>query len=653
MNSDHIIKIHFMPVIIIITFLLSINQCAATKALANTSPENNKSSINTAKDWFDKGIALIKSKKYQEAIECFDKALLFNPQYVGAWHNKGVALIDLGEYQEAITCFDKAIEIDPQNEGAWYNKGFALVNLKKYKEAITCLEMVIEIRPQLSTKVNSTLAEAWYREGMGISLFHSYNFGEAIGCFDKAIELDPSHIEAWHSKGESLLQLGKYLEAITCFDKAIEIDQNFALAWYGKGVALIKSVEYKKATYREDITEFHKAIEYFDKAIEIEPNFADALYSKGNALYDLCKYEDAILCFDKVIEITQPELTTKKAQQLVDATKNDLAGAWGNKGLALAKLGKFQEAITCFDKSIEINPKDEKSWTNKGVVLAELGKYQEAVACYNKVIEINPKSTLVWNNKGYALYKSGMYEEAITCYDEAIGIDSQFAEAWYNKGVVLSKIGNAEDASKVFDKAHGIKLEEYKYWTGWITSLYEEGKLDKSLDICEKGIKYFKGKDEALKIDALKELFYQKGVILTKQEKSDEGLSAFKEASKFGNKQAQKEINRLIETKAGWWEWWFSDIWKTLLGIVFMVILIAMLFIPIILLFPYKYQILKVSLEDFSKIWQIWIVCLLVLVFVLFHRHIQRIKTPWVEIEMPELKATQIRTQISMPEFKE
>src|SRR3989339_803850 len=568
MNSDHIIKIHFVLVVITLIFLLNTNQCAATKAFANTKPENNKSSINTAKDWFDKGIALIKSNKYKEAIECFDKA----------------------------------IEIDPQNEGAWYNKGFALANLKKYKEAIICLEKEIEIRPQLSSKVNPTLAEAWYREGS--SLFHSHNFEEAIGCFDRAIELKPLYKEAWHFKGITLLQLGKYPDAITCFDKAIELDPSRKEAWHHKGIAL----------------------------------------------YDLSKDEDAIPCFDKVIEISQLDLTIQKDQQLADAIKKDFAGAWGNKGLALSKLSKFQEAITCFDKAIEINPQDEMLWTNKGVVLAELGKCQEAVAYYNKAIEINPKSVLAWNNKGYALYKLGKYEEAIIYYDEAIGINSQYAEAWYNKGVVLLKIGNVEEASKVFDKAHGIKLEEYKYWTGWINSFYEEGKLDKSLDICERGIKYFIGKDEALKIDALKELFYQKGVILTKQGKSDEGLSAFKEASKFGNKQAQKAINRLIETKAGWWEWWFSDIWKTILGVVFVVILITMLVIPITLLFPYNYKILKVSLEDFSKIWQIWIACLVVLIFVLFHRHIPRIKTPWVEIEMSEPKATQ---EIGMLEPKE
>lgn len=178
-----------------------------------------------------------------------------------------------------------------------------------------------------------------------------------------------------------------------------------------------------------------------------------------------------------------------------------------------------------------------------------------------------------------------------------------------------------EEASESFAQAHEIDLNEYKYWTSWITSLYEEGKLEKALVIYEKGIDYFKErKDKKLKNKALKELFYQRGVVLTKQGKTDVGLSAFREASKFGNKEARQVINQLIKTETGWWGWWFSNIPKTVLGVFFLIILIAMLIIPITLLFPYRYKILKVSLEDFSKIWQIWIVCIIILTFFLFHR---------------------------------
>ena len=54
-------------------------------------------------------------------------------------------LIDLGKYDEAIQCYDKAIEIDANYADAWNNKGNALDNLGKYDEAIQCYDSAIEI----------------------------------------------------------------------------------------------------------------------------------------------------------------------------------------------------------------------------------------------------------------------------------------------------------------------------------------------------------------------------------------------------------------------------------------------------------------------------------------------------------------------------
>ncbi|CAD8129465.1 unnamed protein product [Paramecium sonneborni] len=61
-------------------------------------------------------------KKYQEAIECYDKALLINPKNDQIWNNKGHALRNLNKYQEAIECYDKALLINPQNDQALNNK---------------------------------------------------------------------------------------------------------------------------------------------------------------------------------------------------------------------------------------------------------------------------------------------------------------------------------------------------------------------------------------------------------------------------------------------------------------------------------------------------------------------------------------------------
>ena len=52
-----------------------------------------------------------------------------------AWYNKGIDLDAMGRYEDAINCYDKAIEIDPLYALTWYNKGLALQALHRYAEA--------------------------------------------------------------------------------------------------------------------------------------------------------------------------------------------------------------------------------------------------------------------------------------------------------------------------------------------------------------------------------------------------------------------------------------------------------------------------------------------------------------------------------------
>ena len=45
------------------------------------------------------------------------------------------------------------------------------------------------------------------------------------------------------------------------------------------------------------------------------------------------------------------------------------------------------------------------AWVYKGNVLSDLNKFDEAITAYDKAIEINPQSSEAWNNKGKALNK--------------------------------------------------------------------------------------------------------------------------------------------------------------------------------------------------------------------------------------------------------
>ena len=47
------------------------------------------------------------------------------------------------------------------------------------------------------------------------------------------------------------------------------------------------------------------------------------------------------------------------------------AHAYNNKGIALSDLGRKEEAIVCYDKAIEINPQYADAYNNKGNALSD------------------------------------------------------------------------------------------------------------------------------------------------------------------------------------------------------------------------------------------------------------------------------------------
>ncbi|MGC1248328.1 MAG: tetratricopeptide repeat protein, partial [Spirulinaceae cyanobacterium] len=60
----------------------------------------------------------------------FDKAIEIKPDLYQAWNNRGAALEKLGKYQEAIFSYDKALEIQPDDQIAIENRRLLLEKLE-------------------------------------------------------------------------------------------------------------------------------------------------------------------------------------------------------------------------------------------------------------------------------------------------------------------------------------------------------------------------------------------------------------------------------------------------------------------------------------------------------------------------------------------
>ena len=59
-------------------------------------------------------------------------------------------------------------------------------------------------------------------------------------------------------------------------------------------------------------------------------------------------------------------------------------------------MGRLEEAVACYAKAVEIDPRDAAAWHNEGTVLNELGRHEEALACYEKALEIDSRYAASW-----------------------------------------------------------------------------------------------------------------------------------------------------------------------------------------------------------------------------------------------------------------
>jgi len=75
--------------------------------------------------------------------------------------------------------------------------------------------------------------------------------------------------------------------------------------------------------------------------------------------------------------------------------------------------------IKCLSKALKLNPGYLPAWGMKGNALLGLGRYGEAIQCFDKSLELHP-SALMWHRKGDCCHHLGKPEEALQCFHKAL-----------------------------------------------------------------------------------------------------------------------------------------------------------------------------------------------------------------------------------------
>lgn len=131
----------------------NVDLVSAAEEVKNTfSAKNNliEENVNTAIEWYNKGLTLLSEEKASQSLNCFEKALSSVPREetelrVRCYNGQGHALHHLGRFSESIQSYHQAISMDPASVTGrtLYNMGSSYAAMEHFGDAIKCFEQAI------------------------------------------------------------------------------------------------------------------------------------------------------------------------------------------------------------------------------------------------------------------------------------------------------------------------------------------------------------------------------------------------------------------------------------------------------------------------------------------------------------------------------
>ena len=211
------------------------------------------------------GMEHLSAKKFEAALDCFNRLLQEKPKHLDAYCQKGNVLFELKRFDQALAAFEKAIQIEPKASAAYLSLGVTLHALGRYQDAIEVYQKALKITPE----------DFMVYRNMGNSYNELKNYDEALRQYDRAIEIKADYSALFFSKAMVLTNLGKTLGALDGYSKAIALDPQYADAHYYLGLTQMKMGALKKA------------IESFDQVLAINPHYDGVNLQRERALSSL------------------------------------------------------------------------------------------------------------------------------------------------------------------------------------------------------------------------------------------------------------------------------------------------------------------------------------------------------------------------------
>lgn len=351
------------------------------------------------------------------------------------------------DYQYAIKDYERAFKLDSSLTSTKLKIASCYLALDDTSKAISVLKGYLptakykdEVANGLAKiymeKGDLSLAEKYYKKALGYNpdnmdanadiskiYLQKQDYEKALKHISVALGLYSDNTDYLNMRRRIYLKMGKKELARLDLKHLVEID-----AFYFPDYA-------NEAKTAKDNGEYQNAIEKYKLALELDPGNPDYLDGRGWSYYYAEQYDSAYADFDTLVR-EHPEDYYY----------------YFNRAYVLDALGRIEESINDYTKSISYKDDYYLAYNNRGYEYYQLKKYDLAEKDYTKSIELKSDYYLSYFNRGLVYYDQDEYEKAVADYKIALQYAPDNRNLIYDMGLAYDELKDTANAITYFNQ---------------------------------------------------------------------------------------------------------------------------------------------------------------------------------------------------------